>query len=337
MVRLSIIIPIYNGEKYVENCVNSIINSNIADYEILLINDGSIDNTADIINKLHNNKTVKAFNISHRGLSETRNFGLNNCLGSYVSFIDVDDEVNTDFYKVNNYDNDLLIFGYQLNFIDEKYEIDFSGIEEVYEDPKNALAVLFALDLFNFAWNKVYKKEMIKDLYFSDEYYQGEDLAFNVEVFKRINNLRIIKDILYVYKKRNVETMASKYVRDYDIVLNNKHKLLKEIFKDDDQTLNDYMLKEYEVFVINMFKSKDLTFKQRSKLIKDNILNNLPTIKKAKPQGLYSKMFKMVCLSNRAGFINIKYMFLVKLKNILGKYYLKMRKIIYLKDSKKTG
>ena len=142
--------------------------------------------------------------------------------------------------------------------------------------------------------------------------------------------------------KTNSETMSSKFVKNYSLVLKNKYKVLNDLFESVDisnkytNVLNDYMLKEYEVFVINLFKTKNYKDEDRINLIQENILNDkaFNQIINATPTSTYSKIFKNVVKKRNPKKINTTYKMLYKLKDTLGDSYLKLRKKVYLKDIK---
>ncbi|UUX35239.1 glycosyltransferase [Fundicoccus culcitae] len=99
-MKLSVIIPVYNVEDYIEKCVDSVINQSYKDLEILLINDGSTDNSGKICDELQNKyKKVRVFHKENEGLSETRNYGIRKSKGDYIAFLDSDDYIYTDAYK----------------------------------------------------------------------------------------------------------------------------------------------------------------------------------------------------------------------------------------------
>ena len=99
MTKISIIIPVYNGEKYIEKCLDSIKNQTFKDYEVLIINDGSKDNTKKLIEKYLNDKRFKLFNRTNHGIGASRNFGLDESSGEYICFIDSDDYVDKKYLE----------------------------------------------------------------------------------------------------------------------------------------------------------------------------------------------------------------------------------------------
>ena len=98
--KFSIIIPAYNAEKYLENCLNSVVNQTFNDFEVIVINDGSKDNTQKIIdNYIKDNKYIKCINQKNSGLSASRNNGLDMASGEYIVYLDSDDSINLEFLE----------------------------------------------------------------------------------------------------------------------------------------------------------------------------------------------------------------------------------------------
>ena len=128
MPTLSVIVPVYNTEKYIEKCINSILNSSFKDLEIIIVNDGSTDNSEEIINKIIKEK--KDFNIKYLkkengGLSDARNFALSYVTGKFISFIDSDDYIDVNLYKnLEKYmKQDIDLIKFKMKKVDEEGNI----------------------------------------------------------------------------------------------------------------------------------------------------------------------------------------------------------------------
>lgn len=111
-IKYSFIIPTYNSEKTIFKCLNSVLNQESCDYEVLIIDDGSTDNTLNIVTELSKkNDKIKIKKNSHKGISEIRNIGICNSIGDYIIFVDSDDYVNSELLSVlNKYDDDVIKF-----------------------------------------------------------------------------------------------------------------------------------------------------------------------------------------------------------------------------------
>ena len=101
MPKVSVIVPVYNVEKYIEKCLDSLVNQTLNNIEIIVVNDGSKDNSQDIIDKYCKKyKNIKSFIKENGGLSDARNAGLDICTGEYITFVDSDDLIDKDFIKI---------------------------------------------------------------------------------------------------------------------------------------------------------------------------------------------------------------------------------------------
>ena len=179
---ISVIIPVYNVEKHIDKCLNSVINQTYKNLEIILINDGSTDNSAEICRNysLKDNRII-FLSRENRGVSSTRNEGIEFSHGDYYSFIDADDYLELDTYE------------YLLNIIEEKsvdavnfeYYITYPNSETThklksdiygYADKKTSQHNL--LFYYPFACNKLFSKNMISNVRFDEEIARGEDSLF---------------------------------------------------------------------------------------------------------------------------------------------------------------
>ena len=100
MPKISVVVPVYNVEKFLERCLNSIVNQTFKDIEIICVNDGSTDNSRKILDKYTNYSNIKIIDQINAGLSEARNTGLLNAKGEYIAFIDSDDYIDPNFFEV---------------------------------------------------------------------------------------------------------------------------------------------------------------------------------------------------------------------------------------------
>lgn len=212
---LSIIIPVKNMEAYIKKCMNSILDAQIDNMEIIVIDFGSIDNT---LNYLHEYKESFIHVLKNEGgnAATARNMGINYAKGDYISFIDADDWIEQNFYKkaipmLEDSDADIINSGFRNIKFNE--EIKENGSSEVYERVifnKNALnEFLFTVARGNFnleVWNKIYRKEFIikNRIYFDDENgINGEDVYFNLKCILHYAKIIQIEDIMYNHLIRN--------------------------------------------------------------------------------------------------------------------------------------
>lgn len=186
---ISIIIPVYNVEKYLDRCMDSIINQTHKNLEIILVDDGSTDSSGIICDKyLQKDKRIKVIHKENGGLSSARNAGLKKATGDYIGFVDSDDWVSQDFYSylynlIIKYNAGIAMCDY---FITDGFGIPEIEKEEIKELNNNDLMNLFFRTKGersnSSVWNRLYKKEIINDVQFPDGYV-NEDVFFSYFVF----------------------------------------------------------------------------------------------------------------------------------------------------------
>lgn len=163
MVNVSIIVPVYNTAKYLNKCINSLLNQTLKDIEIILINDGSTDESESIIKK-YKDKRIKYISKKNEGRGKTRNLGIDTATGEYLSFIDSDDYIESNFCEVM-YNKaikdkcDIVICDYFEDINNELKEIKFASFKDanLMENPE-------IINYINLGpCNKIYKKELFKD------------------------------------------------------------------------------------------------------------------------------------------------------------------------------
>lgn len=216
-VKLSVIVPVYNAEQYLRRCVDSILDATIflgggKKSEIILIDDGSIDDSSRICNELaEKNREIKVFHISNQGVSKARNYGIENSRGKYIAFVDADDYIEKNMYKIMiaqmESDSTLDVGVCLWNFIDQngkkvvnKENISFSAygkqtgrdfLKHIYDDSyTNGIVVS--------PWNKIFKRECIVKHKMVGRY--AEDDYLMSKVFSNDDcRIVVIKEILYNY------------------------------------------------------------------------------------------------------------------------------------------
>lgn len=234
-VMISVIMPIYNGEKYIEHSISSILKEKNVSIELILVNDGSTDSSLAICKRYASqDHRVKVINKPNGGICSARNTGLEVATGDYISFCDQDDEIIGDIYKV--FSNavihsrcDLVIAGKELILIDEEGKViedkvyryrhknisTEKGIVDVILNKSRNIELLHL-------WNCLYKKEII-DKYkirFDESFHFGmEDTMFNIEYGVHCKNIVLSDEVVYRYSRRkNISTSTKfndKYMENY--------------------------------------------------------------------------------------------------------------------------
>lgn len=215
---ISIIIPIYNVEKYLPACLDSIIGQTHKDLEIILVNDGSTDNCRQICEEYaEKDKRIKVIHRENGGLSDARNAGLEIATGDFISFVDSDDMISSDFYEkllnaLLSNDADIAECGF-LKFETEQElkilpETPVSKIE-LFE-AEEALELLMKDYIQSMVWNKIFRKEIVID----SEFPKGkihEDVFWTHQVIGNSRKIVKIHDILYFYRQQKNSIMGKRY------------------------------------------------------------------------------------------------------------------------------
>lgn len=211
MDLVSIIVPIYNTKKYLRKCIDSILKQTYKNIEILLINDGSLDDSDKIMEKYKlKDKRVKCFYKKNSGLSDTRNYGIKKAQGKYLCFVDSDDWISECYVEK-------LLKAVKEN----NSQIAVCEFDRVYDD-KVTKNNINELDIKGFkvpaAWNKIYLKEIIDkyDLKFpKGKWY--EDLNMTSRYIMLCDKIAIVKDSLYFYRQNNNSIMHTYDERIFQI------------------------------------------------------------------------------------------------------------------------
>ncbi len=222
MSKISVIVPVYNMEKYLNKCLDSLVNQTFKDIEILVINDGSTDKSKKIIESYAKKyKNIKAYDKENGGLSDARNYGLRKASGDYISFIDSDDYISLDMYekmydKAISKDYDMVVC--DVNYIYEnsdKTEIVSSHIKNDTTNIKETM-----LSIYPVAWNKLFKKELFKT---GIEFKKGiwfEDVEFIYRMLPYIKSIGVVKEAMYQYLQREGSISKSTDKRLYNYIEN---------------------------------------------------------------------------------------------------------------------
>lgn len=231
-LKVSIIVPIYNVEEYISNCINSIINQTYKNIEIILVNDGSPDNSKSICEYYKKrDERVIIVNKENGGLSSARNEGIKVASGDYIMFVDGDDWIDLncveECIKALDNDTEVILFPYIREYKNKSIKNEIFESDKINfcnnEVRENILKRLFGiqnkelrkpdrLEDLSTAWGKLYKKSVIDGKEFVDTKIIGtEDAWFNINVFINVNSAKFIKYTYYHYYKENETSLTKKY------------------------------------------------------------------------------------------------------------------------------
>lgn len=303
-IKVSIIIPIYNAEKYLYECLKSIKQQTYSNIEVLMINDGSSDNSENICKDFLKDKRFNLINKKNGGVSSARNVGIEKCSGDYILFVDSDDWCKEDLLQqIIEYSNtyEMICFSYfkayNNNIVKEELKIKQNS------DIKKEILINKAIG--GYLWNKIFKVQIIKEhnIKFNENISYCEDLLFVKQYIEYIKKVKYLNKSLYYYRIRKGSISNDFYSRKSISILNACELLINE-YKDNKLFVEDFMFS----YILNYYKLR--------KFISSDYKINLDIISKEK-----------IILKNK----NIK----EKLKLIFIKYFprifLKLKK---LKDKK---
>lgn len=263
MTKLSIIIPLYNHGNDICRCLNSLIKLNLSDTEIIVVDDGSTDNSLKICKDYQEiYPFISVYSKTNGGVSSARNYGIQKSEGKYILFCDPDDFVSEDvnFNDIiktmidKNYD--LMVLNYNVikngesnlnkNFPKDNFEITQRKEIDYYRFTiLNGNVNYYNLDYFNgcsFAWGKIYKKEIIvnNNIYFNEDVFFAEDFLFNFKYSEFIRSICIMNIPFYnysVYATNTTLKYKENLIENYDVInnelellLNNKSNMFIELY-----------------------------------------------------------------------------------------------------------
>lgn len=243
--KISLVVSIYNGEEYLERCMKSIYAQTFTDYEIILVNDGSTDNSLSLCKAYEaKDDRISVINKSNGGLGSARNAGMAVARGEYITFPDVDDwiepEMCAEMYALaENGKYDVVIAGannysQELKLISSvNYDcIALRGNSECFS---NIMTFLPTTLLFDVVWNKIYRREFLLNngLKFSD-LRRAQDAYFNLEVFDCIESLITTDRAYYNYLNNDIEQVNKKFPINYIEINLSYYKKLRDVFESRD-------------------------------------------------------------------------------------------------------
>lgn len=215
MKKVSVIIPVYNVEKYIKKCLDSLVNQTLSDIEIIVVNDGTPDNSQIIIDEYVKNYPDKVISIvkENGGQGSARNIGLGKATGEYIGYVDSDDYVELNMYeelydKAKENDSDIIICGNNIVYENNYKKISEINYDNKYNNFENAFFGKMAV------WNKLYKKEILinNNIKFKEKVWY-EDFAFTLKTLVNAKTIAFLDKSLYNYLWREGSTMNNNNVK----------------------------------------------------------------------------------------------------------------------------
>ena len=204
--KISVIVPVYKAEKYLHRCVDSILAQTFTDFELLLVNDGSPDNSGAICDEYaKRDSRIRVFHKENGGVSSARNIGLDNAKGEWITFIDSDDYIEQGYFEIPlDTTADLLIQNYEL-FNDENRSVIFKKSTVLKQEIQDFINTNIHKEWLRMILSKFFKSSLIKNnrIYFPKGITVGEDALFIQEYLYHTNSVEYIASAKYMYKCDN--------------------------------------------------------------------------------------------------------------------------------------
>lgn len=310
MCKVSVIVPVYNVEEYLDQCLDSLVHQTLREIEILVINDGTQDNSQAIIDRYVKRypQIIKSYQKENGGLSSARNFGLTRAVGEYIAFVDSDDFVDVNMYehmyqKAKEQDFDLVV----CDFNELRKHTVLPCSCKINDDLLSHDAVKKAMiDFYPSAWNKLYRKRLLDHTHITfKEGVWFEDVEFIYRLLPYVDTIGVVHEPFYQYLIRTGSITATSDVRIYHYIDNwngiveyyHKHGIYEEY-----REILEYCYVRYlfATFVKAAAKMRFNDFKIAVVSAKENVSKNFPNyrknryLKKKSFKNLYLKYFSVL-------------------------------------------
>lgn len=333
-MRFSVIMPVYNVEKYLNRAVNSVLSQTFNDFELILVEDASPDNCAAICDKLAD--VDKRINVIHNkinsGLGGARNTGFNKAQGEFILFMDSDDFWAPNTLEVLDREVDgfdITVFGIKRFFEDKNgktYKTEhLSPTPYVTDSLKSSGQLLIELNkvgVFPFAWNKAYNREFLLSCNHQFENTKLiEDFLFNVFLFGKSEKIKVISGCLYNYRKPAHQTLANSYSPEFLELSKRKFALEKELLINTDCNTEENLQFIYYVFIKHLLsyfiRNRMLSKKEQKRLIAlaldDALVKEI--LSKYNPNGFAMKIIAHILKNKKTNLCYIISTLIDKIKN----------------------
>lgn len=246
---ISIIIPVYKVEKYLEKCIKSVLNQTYSNLQIILVDDGSPDNCGEICDKYANiDKRIEVIHKKNGGLSDARNVGLKAATGEYIGFVDSDDYVSKDMFQtlyntLINTNSDVSICNFYTVVGGKNIVKNLDNGIEIYSKIDILKEILLDKKIQSYAWNKLYKKELFKNI----EYPVGkkyEDIGTTFYLLEKCDKIAVTGSPEYYYLTREdsiVNNATKETVIDYIELISDRYDYINKKYEEL-KKYNDYYI-----------------------------------------------------------------------------------------------
>lgn len=273
---ISVIVPCYNCEKYVSRCICSLLNQTYKDVEIIIVNDGSTDNTINILNSIESNR-INIFTIENSGVSNARNYGLSKVKGKFVMFVDADDYIDNDyiekmFYYMKKYDVSACISGYkEINNNSTKKITCLKLVDKIFVQD-DIIEEYVSNIIFSHVWGTIFRREILENEFDTNLKY-GEDFLFSILNLKN-KKIILVNECGYNYVSNELSAInkndmqsIERYIADNEYLFEK----LKQNFPHNSRVINGKLLSKYNNVFVKMIKSNQYSFKEINEFIKSKL------------------------------------------------------------------
>lgn len=255
--KISIIVPIYNVEKYIYRAIESILSQSLKDIEIILINDGSTDGCGEICDKYgEKDSRIKVIHKNNGGVSSARNIGIDNARGEYIGFVDPDDYIDKNMYEIlygvaEKSKSEIVISSFSY-IIDKKEKPQDMSNKEINFNKNEAINKYF--DMMHpfdcsFMWNKIFKKELFHNIRLNTNILIQEDTEIMIKLYSKCISITYIGKVLYFYELRN-DNVTSKTISKAKITT---EQAFLEVYNYTKKNLSQFNSKALEKYISYFF------------------------------------------------------------------------------------
>lgn len=304
MAEISIIVPVYNVEKYLENCIESILNQTFKDFELILVDDGSTDNSGKICDIYEKKDSrIKVIHKNNGGLSSARNTGLDIACGKYVGFVDSDDSIHPKMYEVlynliEKYKSDISCCNYKYTYDISNQNHEELNLNEVIEMSNiEAIEKLYDKDLgvrLVVAWNKLYHKRLFENIrYEIGRIHEDEFIAHRI--LYRCKKIVYINNELYYYLQRKDSIMSKKSNKNSVDAFLAKSDRMRFCSNIELYNISNRLTQEYEYKFLKLYfeieESNDYRKNIFLRELRKDLIFNFSIILKSKEKSLKEKIW----------------------------------------------
>jgi glycosyltransferase involved in cell wall biosynthesis len=268
--KISVIIPVYNSGRYIKDCLDSLLSQTYTNFEIILVNDGSTDDSEMICSDYARRyENIILINQINQGVDKARNAALSKCSGEYIGFIDSDDYVEPSFLEAfvdalqKNPSCDWVIQGIVIDYTDNLHKVT---LEDGYYTGADILASYIELGnkfVNGFLVNKLFKKSIVYDNHLMFRFTLKEDLLFNMEYCKYVSSMAVVSDAYYHYIQRGNQSLIHKrysalYMQELITSLKDAGIALSQHYSNEDyrkSVMSDFIL-SFSVLLLSMYNRK---------------------------------------------------------------------------------